>query len=253
MPKLIDKRIEAFRKAEMPMNYRSFAIKGGKGEEITKLGLKDRVVKGYAAIWGSLNDRQERFVKGAFAKSITENGPASNNTYEIKFRERHGKTCSLFAELKEDDIGLYFETKPLDKVQWADDLLVQLESGSMNSFSIGFKYIWDKVEWDDEKDCLVIIECRLFEISAVDLPSDPNTFQVRASEEEIEYLQDDVEDFIELLPKSRRLDARRLFTRCISLTTQEPLEEIRQALKEKEKPKKAEVDISLLINKTTFS
>src|SRR6185503_20389914 len=166
-------KIKEFQKRALPINYSHLEIR--KDGKLVDSKLDQRIVAGYGVIWGSMNDYDEQFVKGAFAKSITENGPNSNSTYKIKFRDRHGKSVSLFASLIEDDIGLYFETVPLDKVQWADDLLVQLKSGTINNFSIGFKYIWDRVEWDEENDCLIILEAQLFEISAVDIPSDVQT------------------------------------------------------------------------------
>ncbi len=151
----LDPKIQQFQKREAPINYSNLQINAGGMLEERKSKTADysesldkRIVKGYAVIWGSKNDYQER--------------------YKIKFRDRHGKSCSLFASIIEDDIGLYFETLPLDNVQWANDLLVQLKSGTINNFSIGFKHVWDRVEWDDEEDCMVNLEIRLFEISAVD-------------------------------------------------------------------------------------
>ena len=206
--------------------------------------LDQRIVEGYAVIWSSVNDYSERFVKGSFAKSISDLGPESTSSYKIKFRDRHGKSCGLFEVLKEDEIGLYFRTKPLDNVSWADDLITQLKSGTINNFSIGFRHLWDKVEWDEENDCMVVLEARLFEISAVDIPSDINTYALRGAEE-IEYLSEDVEDFIDSLPKSKQLEARKIITRCLSLSKQEPDEKEIKPLKRREQ-KKTGVDYKLV-------
>lgn len=206
--------------------------------------LDERIVEGYAVLWSSVNDYSERFVKGCFTKSISDIGPGSNSAYKIKFRDRHGKSCGLFEVLKEDEIGLYFKTKPLDNVPWADDLLTQLKSGTINNFSIGFRHVWDKIEWDDENDCMINLEAYLYEISAVDIPSDMGTYAVRGTEE-IEYLSEDVEDFIESLPKSKQLDARKIITRCLSLSNEEQEEtnEVRSLKKRKQVTKK--IDYSL--------
>lgn len=225
-------KIDQFRKTAAPIAYNNVVI-----DKRSASLLEDRVVEGYGVIWGTRNAHGEKFTKGCFAKSINEQGPGSGSNYQIKFRDEHGKVCSLFAELKEDEIGLYFRTVPLDDVQWANDLLVQLKSGSINNFSLGFRFIWDKVEWDEETDSLVVLEAKLFEISAVAIPSDTTTFAIR-SEEEIEYLQEDTEDFILSLPKSKQLEARKIITRNISLASQkEPLKvTIPKALKKKAKP-----------------
>lgn len=203
--------------------------------------LEEGIVEGYGVIWGKMNSHGEMFVKGAFAKSISELGPNSNSEYKIKFRDRHGKVCALFAELKEDDIGLYFRTVKVDNVQWAKDVITQLISGSLNNFSIGFNYIWDKVEWDDENDCLVILECQLYEISVVDIPSDINTYAIRSMEPE--YLIEEVDEFIETLPKSKRLEARKLFTLCMTLPKEEPVDVKRNHSKERSRVRQKEKDI----------
>ena len=238
-------KIKEFQKRALPINYSSLEIRSD--GKLVDSKLDQRIVAGYGSIWGSVNDYDEFFVKGAFAKSISENGPNSNSTYKIKFRDRHGKSVSLFASLIEDDIGLYFETVPLDKVQWADDLLVQLKSGTINNFSIGFKYIWDRVEWDEENDCLIILEAQLFEISAVDIPSDVQTYAVRRANENIG-INDEVENFINKLPRKRQLEARRIFSRCMTPIDNAP-DEKRSSPPIVSTPPKAQLDLNYLIKK----
>lgn len=244
-------KIDEFKKRDLPINYSNLAI-NSQGELVirqTKKSLEERVIEGYGVIWGSRNDYCEKFVKGCFSKSIAELGPGSNSSFQIKFRDRHGKSCSLFAELTEDEVGLYFKTKPLDDVQWANDVIVQVRSGTLNNFSVGFKHIWDRVEWDDEDDSLVILEARLFEISVVDIPSDTLTYACRSAEE-TEYLQDEVEEFITSLPKSRHLEARNIFARCMLPLDSESPPEARVKAHETIKPEErtAVSDYQYLIN-----
>lgn len=243
-----NKHIEQFRKNAAPIAYSNVAVTQlGKLEKRASL-LDERIVEGYGAIWGTRNSHGEMFTRGCFSKSIAEQGPQANSNYQIKFRDEHGKACALFEEIIEDEIGLYFRTKPLDNVQWANDLLVQLRSGTINNFSVGFRFIWDKVEWDDDTDSLVVLEARLFEVSAVAIPSDTQTFAIR-SQEEIEYVQEDTEDFILSLPKSKQLEARKIIARNISLATQtEPPKPIVKALNKRNKPVKAKVDYKYLLN-----
>lgn len=245
----LHQRIQERKKSEAPITYSNLSInKMGKLEDRTKK-LDQRVISGYGVIWGSVNDYGERFVKGCFAKSIKEHGPGSTHPYQLKFRDRHGKSCSLFAELKEDDIGLYFETKPLDDVSWANDLLTQVRSGTINNFSIGFRHMWDRVEWDDEEDCMVNLEARLFEISAVDIPSDLETYATRSAED-YETLSYEVEDFITSLPRPFQLEARTIFTRCLSPNIIAPEIENRSSPKEVTPTKKKKsIDYDFLTNK----
>jgi len=237
-----NKHIEQLRKTAPPIAYNNVVITERSSN------LDKRIVEGYGVIWGVRNSHGEKVVKGAYSKSIKENGPGSDNPYQIKFRDEHGKACGLFEELREDETGLYFRTKPLDDVQWANDLLTQLKSGTINNFSIGFRFLWDKLEWDDTDDSMIILEARLLEISAVAIPSDEATFAIRAQEEP-EYLQEDTEDFILSLPKSRQLEARKIIARNISLATrQEPVKPIKvKPPKKVAKPIKAKVDYQYLI------
>lgn len=252
--KATPEQITKLKKRAAPINLRGLSVDDsgklleGKGETFEEL-LAQRIVQGYAVIWGQANSHGERFVKGAFAKSISDLGPNSNSNYKIKFRDRHGKSVSLMAELEEDEIGLRFKTKPLDNVQWADDLLEQLRTGTINNFSIGFRYIWDKIEYDDETDELIMLEARLFEISGVDIPSDMETFAIRAAEDE-ETLLDETEAFIETLGRPMQLEARHLFSKYKALIDAEPLEQRRKALKERnEQPTTKKINYRSLISK----
>lgn len=239
----MDKKIQELRQKATPIQYRGVSVDAS-GKLITTSGslLDERIVEGYGVIWGSKNAHGEQFVRGSFSKSITENGPLSGANYQIKFRKDHEEVCALFDELKEDEIGLYFRTKPLDEVEHCNELLIQLRSGSYNNFSIGFKPIWDKAEYQSDTDTIVYKESKLMEISAVAIPSDTETFAMRSGEE-IEYLNDDVEDFIVSLPKSKQLEARKLITRCMSLEQPKPIISLREV-----EPKTPTVDYSYILN-----
>lgn len=222
-------KILELKRRSTPISYSSVVIDERGSLQDRKSLLSQRIVAGYGSIWMNKNQHDEKFVKGAFSKSINENGPEANSNYKIKFKDRHGKAVSLLANLTEDEVGLYFRSKPLDKVSWADDLLTQIESGTINNFSIGFRHDWDMVEWDEQDDCLLVMGARLFEISAVDTPSDMETCVVRSSGE-FEYLKDDVDDFINSLPRNLQLEARKIITRCMSLVDEEPQGVKRSAL-----------------------
>lgn len=241
-------KIKELQKREAPINYSTLSI-----DELGELAerknlLNDRVIEGYGVIWGTINQHGERFVKGSFSKSIEDVGPDSTSPFKIKFSDRHGKACSLMSQLKEDKTGLYFRTSPMDDVQWANDMLTQVRSGTINNFSIGFRHVWDKVEWDEEQDCLVVLEARLFEISGVDIPSDMTTFAKRHVFD-LENVTSDVEEFIIKLPKDKQIEARKIFTRCMTLSDQEQPEQMRKALLESEKQSKVGLDLNYIINK----
>lgn len=232
-------KIQELKRRAGAINYSSVSVNEA-GELKTSL-LDERVVEGYAVIWGERNMHGEKFVKGCFSKSIREHGPQSASNYKIKFFSRHGNALGLMAELKEDEIGLYFRTVPLDEITEADEVLVQLRSGTLNNFSQGFNYIWDKLEWEDETESLIVKEAQLFEISVVDIPSGLQTYAIRSAED-IEYLADETEFFIKSLPRNKQLEARQLFSRHKALANFEPSE---QRTLETNKP---QLDINYIIN-----
>lgn len=239
-------QIANLKKRAAPINYSKTSVDNMGNLKDRESLLDKRIVSGYGCIWGSRNDYGEIPIKGCCAKSISDLGPSSSSAYKIKFRDRHGNSCALMAKLQEDEIGLYFETEPLDEVQWCDDVLTQLRSGTLNNFSIGFKYLWDKIEYDEENDALVLLEIRLFEISVVDIPSDMETYAIRSAEEK-ELIIDETEEFIITLPKERQLQARKIFARYKSLNEIEPPEAL-----DKPKPIKEGIDYSYLSQNLNF-
>lgn len=224
---LHDKILELKRKSA-PINYRDLGV-NDEGALVTsfKTNLDKRIVEGYTVIWGHRNLHREIFIRGAFAKSIRENGPGSNSNYEIKFLYNHNtdEPLSLFEELKEDEIGLYFRTKPLDDVQIADDTLKRLRSGTLNNYSQGFDYVWDegKIAYDEKTDSLIIKEAILYEVSVATIPSGMETYTIRSAAN-IEALDSDVDQFIKSLPRKHQLEARQIFARHKSLINLEPLD-----------------------------
>jgi len=246
----IEDKIKEIKQRAAPINYSTVSVNefGELKERSSK--LDDRIVEGYAVIWRKANDCGEKFIKGAFTKSIRERGPGSGANYEIKFLYQHnqGDALSLFDELKEDEIGLYFRTKPLDDVPSADRVLKQLRSGTLNNFSQGFDFVWDMMEYDESDDTVVVKEAKLFEISVVGIPADMNTFAIR-SKENIELLHDDTEDFIMGLPRAKQLEAREIFARHKTLLNIGPDEQRKKTLDVK--PDEIGIDYNYLLNNLT--
>jgi HK97 family phage prohead protease len=209
--------------------------------------LDQRIVRGYSSLWTSKNSHREMFLRGAYAKSIDERGPGSNSAQQIKFLRQHNQSdpLSLFEEIQEDEIGLKFRTKPLDPVDSADRVLVQLRSGTLNNYSNGFLPVWDKAEYDDKTDTIIYAEAKLFEISTVGLASDASTFTIRNldefNEEELN-LNDEVEYYIKTLPRQLQLEARFLFARQKTLYEMKP-----QTALPKPEPPKAALNLDYLL------
>lgn len=217
---LIHPKILEFKRRSRSIEYRAI-------EANADIALLDEgIVEGYAVIWGSRNMHREKFVKGAFARSIADHGPGSNSNYEIKFLNQHDPKdpLGLFEILEEDDRGLRFRTKKLDDVDSALRVLKQLKSRTLNNYSPGFNPDWNKAEWDDTDESVVYKEARLFELSVVSIPSELETYTVR-SLDDLDDLDDETEMFLRSLPRKAQLEARNLFARHKSLrTTFQPTE-----------------------------
>ena len=130
----------------LPVNFKSI-------DQKYNIVEGSRTVSGYLSIFNVVDSDSDMIVKGAFAKSITERGPESATNRKIAFLWQHDMKQPLgrMTVLKEDNTGLYFEAK-LDDIPEADRALTQLLSGSLNQFSIGFSYVWDKMEYDEALD-----------------------------------------------------------------------------------------------------
>lgn len=218
-------KIKELKLRSRPINYAEVSVneRGARGNKVTDK-LAERVITGYLIVWGNKNMYGQKCIKGSCSKSLSERGPKSQAKYKITFLWQHKQDdpLSLFDILEEDDYGLYFETKPLDDVASADRALKQIASGTLNQFSVGFDYVWDKIEYDEKDDSLVLKEIDLFEGSVVTIGADGETYATsKRSAQTLELLHDDTEEFINTLPRKDRIAARQLFARHKSLVNVE--------------------------------
>lgn len=149
---------------KMGMRHKEFAVK-----EYAYDG-ESRTISGYAAIFGNIDKSRDKLIKGCFANSILERGPQSGANDKILLLWQHDMSEPLgrITVLREDEKGLYFEAV-VDEIEAGDRALKQLESGTLNQFSIGYNYVWEKCDWDDGENCLVVKEVKLYEISVVSI------------------------------------------------------------------------------------
>lgn len=186
----------------------------------------DRMIKSYHCMFGQIDDRGTRFMKGAFKKSIDERGPKSSAKYKITVLWMHDQRdpIGLPSTLEENETGLYAEWEP-DDVPNGERALKQIRSGTINNFSFGFKPIWEKMEYNYKEDVIEIMEVELLEISPVTMGANMNTFAVRGLGLKDEDLIDDTEDFIRSVPRKQQLELRNLIDRHISFARQNSADE----------------------------
>ena len=121
-----------------------------KAADIERYDSESRTISGYAAVFNNIDRDGDKLLRGCFAKSIADRGPQSNAKGKILLLWQHEASNPIgqITELREDEKGLYFEAK-IDEIAEGDRAILQLESGTLNQFSIGFSYVWEKCFWDE--------------------------------------------------------------------------------------------------------
>ena len=192
---------------------------------------ESRTISGYAAIFGNVDKVRDVLVKGCFAKSIQDRGPESTANDKIIMLWQHDRKEPIgkITVLKEDDRGLYFEAV-IDDVERGNQTLKQLESGTLNQFSIGYSYVWDNCEYDSERDVLIVKEVILYEISVVSIGCNAETEYLGLKSEENPYneLKAEIESVCKGLSISKKEEVQTIISKALSLVNfkpEKPLEE----------------------------
>jgi len=169
----MDSKIEEIKKERGGSNsFFSVPLDG----ERSKFNEGDRLIKGYAIVWGSKNDYNEIVIKGACTNSINARGVNGSGKNKIVILKQHRQSEPIgnITKLLEDDYGLYFEAEIITGTTASEEALSEVRQGVLRQLSYGFNYVWDKVEWDEVNDALILREIKLFEISLVTFSSDEN-------------------------------------------------------------------------------
>lgn len=206
--------------------------KGIRAVETPKYKDDPRVIEGYLAVFGVKDSYGTVAVKGCFAKSIRDRGPESNAKNKIIHLFGHNQLDPVgsYVELSEDDYGLYFACRADDVAGTPERVLVQTRSGTLNQFSYGFEYIWDRMEYDEKDDAILMYDVYLEEGTSLGIrASNPETYAIRSKEELVVALADlgkEAEEVIESLPRNFRMEIRQLIMRYKSLAKFEPAKKL---------------------------
>lgn len=137
---------------------------------IKDMDMKAGIVTGYAASFNTLDSDNDIILPGAFTKTLQEQGPTSTQP-RIKHLLNHdtGKPLGLPLVLKEDAVGLYYESKPGTHALGLD-FLKMVDSGLITEHSIGYGTVKKTVlnpdaDWKDQQTQLQ--ELRLWEFSSL--------------------------------------------------------------------------------------
>ena len=186
---------------------------------------ESRTISGYCAIFGNIDKVGDVLVQGCFSKSIQDRGPESTANDKIVLLWQHDRKEPIgkITVLKEDSRGLYFEAV-IDDVQRGNQALKQLESGTLNQFSIGYSYVWDNCEFDCDHDVLIVKEVILYEISVVTIGCNAETeyLGLKSTENPNEELRKDLESVCKGLSVSKKEEVHTLIRKALSLANSKP-------------------------------
>jgi len=146
--------------------FKEFDFKGE--NQIVDIDLTKNTVSGYLSAWAVVDSDQDMLMRGAFAKSIQERGPLSSGNRKIAFLRSHNtdRPVGRFTELEEDNKGLRYVAKMSQRAD-GRDTLIQLQEGLLTEHSIGYRRIWDEVQWSDQAQYNEVREVKLMEGSVL--------------------------------------------------------------------------------------
>ena len=128
--------------------------------EIADIDEKMGIVKGYGSYFGNKDSDGDVIAKGAYQKTIQENGERVRYLWQHKMDKPIGK----IKEMYEDDKGLMFVAE-IPKTTLGNDALELMKAGIVTENSVGILPIQKQMK-DGFRE---ITEVKLYEISAVTL------------------------------------------------------------------------------------
>ncbi len=128
--------------------------------EIADIDEKMGIVKGYGSYFGNKDSDGDVIAKGAYQKTIKENGERVRYLWQHKMDKPIGK----IKEMYEDDKGLMFVAE-IPKTTLGNDALELMKAGIVTENSVGILPIQKQMKEGFRE----ITEVKLYEISAVTL------------------------------------------------------------------------------------
>jgi HK97 family phage prohead protease len=128
--------------------------------ELIDADEKAGIIKGYGSYFGNKDSDNDVIMKGAYKKTIAENGERVKYLYQHDMNQPIGKMTELY----EDDKGLVFVAE-IAKTQLGKDVVELMKSGVITENSVGIM----PIQKNNKGDFREITEVKLYEISAVTL------------------------------------------------------------------------------------
>jgi len=138
----------------------NFLYKAAPLGELTDYDEKNSIVKGYGSYFDNKDSDQDIIRKGAYKKTIEENGERVKYLYQHNMMQPIGK----MEELYEDEKGLVFVAS-IPKTALGNDVIELMKAGVITENSVGIMPIVK----ENKENYREIREVKLYEISAVTL------------------------------------------------------------------------------------
>lgn len=187
------------------------------------IDLTKREVK---MVWNSFSEKDDDgdiIIRGAFAKSINERGPASTTYRKIAYLKYHNYNLPV-GPLKQiwEDQKYLIALANIDPTPEGDTTVTQYQSGTLNQHSIGYRYIWDKIEYSEDDDAFIVKEVELWEGSVVVAGANENTplLEMRGMnlDSQVTQAMDDLERMLKSVETANQYNLRRTISKLLALT-----------------------------------
>lgn len=145
-----------------------------------------------------LGEYTEMVASGAFKKSLAEKD-------DVRLLFNHdglplARTAAGTMTLEEDDTGLHVVAELDRRSSLTNDIAVAMERGDLSQMSFAFSVT--KQDWSPDYDQRTIREVRLFDVSVVTFPANPDTSVKLRGAQLVDELSD--EDLRELVARAQR-------------------------------------------------
>ena len=143
------------------MDYKSLAF------ELKKEPDADGEFSGYASVFDVVDQGLDVVSPGAFRRSLE-----TGRKVKMLWQHDMSQPIGVWDEIKEDDRGLFVRGRLLKGIRQAEEAMVLLRSGAMDSMSIGFRT--KQASQEGGGSVRRLDEVDLFEISLVTFPMLPD-------------------------------------------------------------------------------
>lgn len=144
------------------LNKMHYVCSGAKAEDVTD----DGAFKGYAAVFGNVDQGNDMIIAGAFAETLRDRGDKVRVLWNHSSQDPIGRPT----EMREDNYGLFVEGMLNQEVQRGKEARALLKQGDIDGMSIGYRVNKGGVTYDEDTGIYKLTSLTLREFSIVTFP-----------------------------------------------------------------------------------